>query len=347
VGVQYRCGALKERITAELQAARDPAQRGDIMIAALYEMSRTVLPVLGAPKSGPEYLAAQTAVLELISFIAINLIRNCAPHSRGVAVLAEIGEGCHDPVLRKKFSTYSQELLAKSRTEQTTRERSGGGRRCPWFLGAGAATALTLYLVWPVPRPGQPVTAELPEASLTKSGETPLAYHAAAPPPEPVPEGTAPGHVRERAAATTPVLPQAADAKSASPGAMITRVRIANNQVLVPVTLRNGEEAIRVELVLDTGATRTSIHEGLIGRLKIDLRQAKLLQSEVADGRLIRSRSAAIDAMTVGPFTMSSPELNLISYQGSEGTHDGLLGMDFLAKHRYQIDMEHEQIRWF
>jgi hypothetical protein len=39
--------------------------------------------------------------------------------------------------------------------------------------------------------------------------------------------------------------------------------------------------------------------------------------------------------------------VDFIPYQGTEGLHDGLLGMDFLGKHRYQIDMEHELIRWF
>ena len=67
----------------------------------------------------------------------------------------------------------------------------------------------------------------------------------------------------------------------------------------------------------------------------------------MADGRLILSRIARVDAMLVGPYTLSSMELEFISYQGSERTHDGLLGMDFLGGHRYQIDMERELVRWF
>ena len=53
---------------------------------------------------------------------------------------------------------------------------------------------------------------------------------------------------------------------------MTTKVKIANNQVLVPVLLKNGGETVKVELVLDTGSTRTSLHEGLVSRLRIDLR---------------------------------------------------------------------------
>ena len=117
--------------------------------------------------------------------------------------------------------------------------------------------------------------------------------------------------------------------------------------MLVQVLLKNGGETLRAVLVLDTGSSRTSIHEGLANRLRIDLRQAKVSQAELADGRLIRSRSATIDSLAVGPFAMNSAEVDLIPYKGSDGVHDGLLGMDFLAKHRYQIDMEREIIRWF
>ena len=349
MNVQLRCGALKDGVALELQQAPDARARGEILIAALYGLSRKVLPELGRPGKSQEYLNDQDAVLELISFLAIHLIRNSEPNNRGVAVLAEISEGCLDPLLKKKLSVYSQELLSKSQSV-APRRNPGGRRRTPWLVGLGAVALLALYLAMPEPPPSRGVGISAPGALLSASRATPLSYQATAlQPASTAPAGILASPSGEKAEGTEEQTAQAAPPLegAAAPAEQTTKVRIVNNQVLVPVTLKNGGEAVRVELVLDTGSTRTSIHETLAGRLRIDLRQAKLTQSEVADGRLIRSRSASLDSLGVGPFTMTAAEIDLISYKGSDGIHDGLLGMDFLSKHRYQIDMEHELIRWF
>jgi len=353
VNVRQRCGALKERVALELRGAPAARDRGDVLIAALYEVSLKVLPELGRPGRSREYLEEQNAALELISFLAIPLIRNSEQDNRGVAVLAEIAQGCLDPLLQKKLSVYSQELLAKSRSG-AGRGETGGRRRRPWLLGLGGAAVLALYLAWPGPRPLKGDPASEPLVQLTAAGTSPLAYQASAPQPAaPGPASPSQGAGRERAEgapepASQPAPQTALGQKgTASPAEQTTKVRIVNSQVLVPVTLKNGGESVRAELVLDTGSTRTSIHEGLAGRLRIDLRQARITQAELADGRLIRSRSANLDSLGVGPFIMTAAEVDLIPYKGSEGFHDGLLGMDFLGKHRYQIDMEHEVIRWY
>ena len=342
--IPYLCVALRERVIVELREAIDTREREAILIAALYELARTVIPELGRPVKSQEYLEKQNAVLELISFIALPLIRNSAHDIRWVAVLTEIGEGCLDPLLKKKLSVYAQQLLAKTRTG-IHEKPDNRARQVPLVLGLGAAAVLALYLSWTVPLVSK-TEGTPPKAMLTSPG-APLAYHAALPVPESAEiERQAAVAGRGRADAT-PELAPAPDGRGGAPAEQVTKVRITNNQVLVPVLLKNGGEAVKVVLVLDTGATRTSIHEGLAGRLRIDMRSAKVAQSEVADGRMIRSRSATIDSLGVGPFTMASAEVNLIPYEGGEGLRDGLLGMDFLGKHRYQIDMEHELIRWF
>ena len=344
--VQYRCGALKDRVAVELQEAIDTQERCEILIAALYELSRKVLPELGRPGKSREYLEDQNAVLELVSFIAIPLIRNSAQDSSGVAVLTEIAQGCLDPLLQKKLSVYAQQLLAQAQLG-VRRQDQLWRRRIPWLLAVAAAAVLALFLAQPWLLQTKKTAAPPPEASLTGSATIPLSYQATV--TQPLAAGPAPGTPLDRAEKATELslLPAALPRGGGAPGELTTVIRVANNQVLVPVLLKNDGETVQVELVLDTGATRTTIHEGFAGRLRIDLRQSKLTESEVADGRIIRSHSASVESLSVGPYTMDSSELDFIPYKGSEGMHDGLLGMDFLGKHRYQIDMEHELIRWF
>jgi hypothetical protein len=346
VDIPSRCAALKERVTHELQEALDTREKEAILVAALYELARTVIPELGRPIKSLEYQEKQDAVLGLVSFITLPLIRNSTHDIRWVAVLTEIAEGCLDPLLQKKLSVYAQQLLVKTRGSHAAPKNRAG--RVPVLLGLGAAALLALFLAWPEPllftRKGAP-----PAVNLTNPG-IPPAYQTAAPLAEPagierLVVGAGPGPALT--AAAPELAPQAAVDKGTGISEQTTKVKITNNQVLVPVLLKNGGETVKVVLMLDTGATRTSIHEGLAGRLRIDLRTAKMAQSEVADGRMIRTRSATIDSLGVGPFTMASAEVNLIPFEGAEGLRDGLLGMDFLAKHRYQIDMEQELIRWF
>ena len=344
--IQSRCGALKNRVTVELQEAVGTWERDEILIAALYELSRSVLPALGRPEKSQVYLERQLVVLELFSFLSKSLIRNCTGDRRGVAVLAEIGEGCLDPLLKKKLSFYAQELLAKSRLGFQKPGQSHS--RLSWILGGGAVAVLALYLALPVALHIRRAAPASPYANLTSTGAAQIQAQAPQDEPGPAPAASpipAQGAVRSRTE-SAPEQPAPEQKGFATSGEATTKVKIANNQILVPVTLKNGGETVKVELVLDTGSTRTSIQEGLAGRLRIDLRLAKISQSEVADGRMIRSHCATLDSLAVGPFSLTAAEVDLIPYKGSDGFHDGLLGMDFLSKHRYQIDMERELIRW-
>jgi hypothetical protein len=344
VEITRLCSLLKQRVSVELLEAADPQERSELLIAALYELSRSVLPLLGSPVRTREYLDRQAAVLDLVSFLCIGLIRGPEQARRGVAVLAEIGEGCQDPLLKKKFGIYAHELLAKCNSRQQQVQGKVKRRWLHWGVATLSAALLALYCSRPTPLPGggsrelRSSVAAVPETDQSPASASfaPSAGRAAVERRE---RNEEPPKQAERPAAETASTP--------APQEMSTRIRIVNSQVLVPVLLKNGAEAVLLELVLDTGATRTVIHDAVAGRLQIDLRQARQAFSEVADGRVIRSRIVKIDSLGVGPFAMAPAELELIAYNGTEGARDGLLGMDFLGKHRYQIDMEHELIRWF
>ena len=343
------CALIRQRVSVQLLESIDPEERAEILVAALYELSRSVFPLLGPPRRSREYLIGQGAVSELISFLAIALIR--AQARRGVAVLSEVAEGCLDPQLRRKLTVYAHELLAKSQRGQAPSRSPVAGYRWAWWLLPMVAAALVLYF-----GSAQPLADRDP--GLQDGGEVAVqeAESAAAAPsrgPAPPPaagRGAGDGALGQERAEQPPRQAERAAAEPVASGAPVeqaTRVRVVNNQVLVPVLVKNGGEAVPLELVLDTGASRTVIHDTLASRLQIDLRQAKSSLFEVADGRAIRLHLAKVESLAVGPFALAPAELELIAYNGNEGAGDGLLGMDFLGKHRYQIDMEHEVIRWY
>jgi clan AA aspartic protease (TIGR02281 family) len=342
--IRQMCAAMREKVTADLQEATEPAARQELLLAALYDLSRSILPVLGAPGYSREYQEQQAAVGELISFVTIPLIRT-GGQGRCVAVLSEIAEGCGDPHLKKKLSVYAQELRAKS----------GNGGRPPHdgrnlLLIAASCSALA-YGMYSLVQPSQEqseATGKNPQREIIATRSSPP--HHPSPNPSVAPAVPPQGEAVQQdsgGGALGELDPMQAEGRPPMvPGELVTRVNFVGNQVLVPVTLKNGDEMVRVELVLDTGATRTAIHEAVAAKLGIDLHSTKASLSEVADGRTISSRTARIDSIAVGPFAMTSADIELIPYRG-DGIHAGLLGMDFLAKHRYQIDTEHELIRWF
>ncbi|HBA87852.1 MAG TPA: peptidase [Geobacter sp.] len=327
------CAQVKERVAQELQEAADPMARVEVLIQALYETSRSVLPALGTPRKSTEYQKAQAAVADLVSCIAIPLIRAGVGGGRGIAVLSELAEECRDPFLKKKLKVYAQELLSISQRVSVFSKIP----MLPLIIASCVVAAFMVYIVWPGSTPAPKMASSAATAATAVPGVQ------GAPPASTqaqlscVAASSLQRHETRVAAAVTAALQ----------GEQVTRVRIVNSQVLVPVTLSHGGASVRLELLLDTGATRTAVHESVAGRLQIDPRQARSAMAELADGRMVGSRIARIDLLTVGPFAHPSLEVELICYGGSDAMHDGLLGMDVLGKHRYQIDMEHELIRWF
>jgi len=123
-----------------------------------------------------------------------------------------------------------------------------------------------------------------------------------------------------------------------------TRVIIKANQVIVPVRLGYKGQEIVTNLLLDTGASTTSLNTRVAEQLNI--RSARPAVARVADGRSIRVYSVDLDYIVAGPHRMSNFKANLIDHKGKREPFDGLLGMNFLREVNYHVDFKRQIISW-
>ena len=123
-----------------------------------------------------------------------------------------------------------------------------------------------------------------------------------------------------------------------------TPVVISRRQVLVPVTLEKYGRSTTVTMLLDTGASITTVNESVAQAL--DITEGRRSAAIVAGGGILRTRLVVLDALTVGPKTMKAKRIMVFPDKGPELGYQGLLGLDFLQNFGFTIDYGQQIIQW-
>jgi len=129
-------------------------------------------------------------------------------------------------------------------------------------------------------------------------------------------------------------------------GGDTTKITVVGGSVLVPVTLVYKGNETDVQLLLDTGSSRTAVSTEIADRLEINPTEGRKVRVQVVGGALIEARQVRLTSITVGPHTKKQADILILEHRGPPVKYDGLLGMDLLRGLKYNIDFEKQILTW-
>lgn len=121
-------------------------------------------------------------------------------------------------------------------------------------------------------------------------------------------------------------------------------VRTRSGHILVTVEI-NGKKAY---LIIDTGASSSIIHMGRIEYLGLESRDKKCKASGIGTSTY-DMKEVLVPMMTLNSVSYSNPEFNGVDLYHIEQidynqTLDGIIGSDFLEKHKAIIDYKNKSL---
>ncbi len=131
--------------------------------------------------------------------------------------------------------------------------------------------------------------------------------------------------------------------QKAPPAQTETKFTRLGNRIVLPVEIVGTRGRATVNLVMDTGAERTFLWRSAIPSIGLQkvgrIRAAGITGSKYAS--FVRARS-----LNIGPHKMRKPVVATMNPGRYNTDYDGLLGMDFLMKVKFEIDYKRGVIIW-
>ena len=124
-----------------------------------------------------------------------------------------------------------------------------------------------------------------------------------------------------------------------------TKISIVDNVIIVPVVFRNKGRKVRARMVLDTGASTTTIYSVLASQLNLGKNKLSRAVSINANGVASDSVRTKVDHIEVDDKILANAEVVVIPSHTNIGA-DGLLGNSFLRFFNFTIDYDNQLLRW-
>jgi hypothetical protein len=124
-----------------------------------------------------------------------------------------------------------------------------------------------------------------------------------------------------------------------------TKISIVNNVIIVPVVFRNKGRKVKAKMILDTGASVTTMYANLASQLHLNKNKLTRAMSINANGVPSDSLLTKVDHIEVDNKILANSEVVVIPSHSNIGA-DGLLGNSFLRFFNFTIDYEKQLLRW-
>jgi hypothetical protein len=124
-----------------------------------------------------------------------------------------------------------------------------------------------------------------------------------------------------------------------------TKISIVDNVIIVNVVFRNKGSKVKARMILDTGASVTTIYSALASKLNLGKNKLSRSRSVNANGISSDSVLTKVDHIEVDDKILANTEIVVIPLLNNIGA-DGLLGNSFLRFFNFTIDYEKQLLRW-